>query len=129
GLVAMTELWRRSRQSGRPGMSVEATAPPAVFDEAEPGRGRGAHAPHRIPVLGWKDIAWRTYREIGRDRLPAVAAGVTFYTLLALFPALGVFVSLYGMFADLGAVNRQLEEMSAVFPAEVISILGDQMTR
>jgi membrane protein len=129
GLVAMTELWRRRRLQDQPGMSLQATASPKVFDEAEPGRGRTAHGPHRIPAPGWKDIAWRTYQEIGRDRIPLVAAGVTFYTLLALFPAMGVFVSLYGIFADLGAVNRQLAEMSTVFPAEVISIMGDQMTR
>jgi len=113
----------------RPGMSVEATAAPPAFDAAEPGRGRLAPGPHHIPAKGWKDIAWRTYQEIGRDRLAAVAGGVTFYTLLALFPAIGVFVSLYGIFADLGAVRQQLAEMATVFPREVISIVGDQMVR
>jgi len=129
GLIAMTELWRRSRKVAPGNLSVEAQAPPHAFDEAEPGRGRLAHAPHHIPLLGWKDIAWRTYQEIGRDRLPAVAGGVTFYTLLALFPAIGVFVSLYGIFADLAAVERQLREMSSVFPREVVDIVGDQMVR
>ncbi len=110
-------------------MSVEATAAPPAFEAAEPGRGRLAQGPHHIPAKGWKDIAWRTYQEIGRDRLPSVAGGVTFYTLLALFPAIGVFVSLYGIFADLGAVQQQLNEMSTVFPREVVSIVGDQMVR
>ena len=129
GLIAMTELWRRSRKVAPGHLSVEAQAPPHAFDEAEPGRGRLAQAPHHIPLLGWKDIAWRTYQEIGRDRLPAVAGGVTFYTLLALFPAIGVFVSLYGIFADLAAVEQQLREMSTVFPREVVGIVGDQMVR
>ncbi|UTP40661.1 YihY/virulence factor BrkB family protein [Phenylobacterium sp. LH3H17] len=128
-LAAMTELWRRRGAPRLPGMSVEATAAPHAFDAAEPGRGRLAHGPHHIPPRGWKDIAWRTYQEIGRDRLPAVAGGVTFYTLLALFPAIGVFVSLYGIFADLGAVQQQLNEMATVFPREVVSIVGDQMVR
>lgn len=128
GLVVMTELWRRANLERRPGMSVDAIAPPTVFDQAEPGRGRMAPAPHRIPAKGWRDVAWRTYREIGRDKLPSVAAGVTFYTLLALFPALGVFVSLYGIFADLNAVNEQLEDLATVFPADVINIMADQMT-
>ena len=127
GLAAMTELWRRGRQQVRARLSVDAIATPTAFEAAEPRRGRIAAAPHRIPPLGWKDIAWRTYQEIGRDRLPAVAGGVTFYTLLALFPAMGVFVSLYGLVADVGAVQRQLESLSSVFPSEVISILGDQM--
>ncbi|MDP3854145.1 YihY/virulence factor BrkB family protein [Phenylobacterium sp.] len=129
GLAAMAELWRRRGLASRPGMSVEATATPHAFDATEPGRGRLAHGPHRIPPRGWKDIAWRTYQEIGRDRLSAVAGGVTFYTPLALFPAIGVFVSLYGIFADLGAVQQQLTEMATVFPREVVSIVGDQMVR
>ena len=94
GFIAMTELWRRSRQHVRGRLSVDAIATPRAFEEAEPRRGRSAHGPHAIPPKGWKDIAWRTYQEIGRDRLPSVAGGVTFYTLLALFPAMGVFVSL-----------------------------------
>ncbi|KRB46786.1 hypothetical protein ASE02_19890 [Phenylobacterium sp. Root700] len=129
GLVAMTELWRRSVMKPKPGLSVQAEATPEAFDIAEPGRGRLAHGPHRIPPIGWKDILWRTYQEIGRDRLPAVAGGVTFYTLLALFPAIGVFVSLYGIFADVGAVQKQLAEMATVFPEEVVGIVGDQMMR
>ena len=38
--------------------------------------------------------------EIDRDRVFPVAAGVTFYAILALFPALAAFVTLYGIFAD-----------------------------
>ena len=41
---------------------------PAELDASEPGRGRCAHSPLAIPPLGWKDIFWRTYREMGRDR-------------------------------------------------------------
>ncbi len=69
----MTELWRRSAFKPKPGLSIEAEATPRTFEAAEPGRGRLAHAPHHIPMKGWKDVAWRTYQEIGRDKLPAVA--------------------------------------------------------
>jgi membrane protein len=40
-----------------------------------PGRGRHATEPTRIPLKGWKDILWRTYEQIGEDRLLAVAPG------------------------------------------------------
>jgi hypothetical protein len=63
---------------------------------SEDDRGRRASAPWQIPWSGWKDIFWRTYGQIGEDRLLAVAAGVVFYGLLALFPAVTAFVSLYG---------------------------------
>jgi len=112
-----------------PGLSEDRAMPPQEFDKAEPMRGRAARHPHRIPVLGWRDILWRTFREISVDRLPAVAGGVTFYTLLAIFPAIGAFVSLYGLFADVAAVEKQLQDMSTVFPASVVNIVGEQMLR
>ena len=58
-----------------------------VARAAQPGRGRKASAPWSIPWQGWKDILWRTYEQINEDRLLAVAAGVVFYGLLALFPS------------------------------------------
>jgi membrane protein len=112
-----------------PGLSEDRILPPDDFDAAEPMRGRAARHPRHIPLLGWRDILWRTWREITVDRLPAVAGGVTFYTLLALFPAIGAFVSLYGLFADVAAVQTQLNEMAGVFPASVIQIVGEQMLR
>lgn len=112
-----------------PGLSEDRALPPDDFDAAEPMRGRAAGHPSAIPLLGWRDILWRTWSEITVDRLPAVAGGVTFYTLLALFPAIGAFVSLYGLFADVAAVERQLSEMSGIFPPSVIHIVGEQMLR
>ena len=112
-----------------PGLSEARAMPPHDFDEAEPKRGRAARHPHTIPWRGWRDILWRTGREVSVDRLPAVAGGVTFYTLLAIFPAIGAFVSLYGLFADVAAVEKQLQEMSTVFPASVVNIIGEQMLR
>lgn len=112
-----------------PGLSESRVMPPMAFDAAEPLRGRAAARPAHIPWRGWRDIAWRTAREISVDRLPAVAGGVTFYTLLALIPAIGAFVALYGLFADVGAVEQQLRGMVGVFPPSVIQIVGEQMAR
>ena len=128
-LAALAAFWPRKHGKPKPGLSVQANAEPESFDAAEPGRGRLADAPHRIPIRGWKDVLWRTYREITCDRLSAVAGGVTFYTLLALFPAIGVFVSLYGLFNDVTAVQAQLNQFAVVIPASVIDIVGEQMLR
>jgi hypothetical protein len=49
----------------------------------ESDRGRAATTPREIPAKGWKDILWRVYQEVSRDRVLSVAAGVTFYALLA----------------------------------------------
>lgn len=102
---------------------------PAELDAREPGRGRCAHWPWQIPALGWKDIFWRTYREMGRDRLPALSGGVTFYILLATFPAIASFISVYGLFSSVATVERQLPHLSHLLPAGVVSFVGDQMLR
>ena len=48
----------------------------------------------------WGAVLWRVYQKMNENRLLAVAAGVVFYGLLAVFPALTAFVSLYGLMAD-----------------------------
>lgn len=111
------------------GLSEPEVAEPHHFEAREPGRGRMAARPHHIPWLGWRDILWRTWREIGADRLTVVAGSVTYYTLLAIFPALGAFVSLYGLIADVGAVEQQLVQLSSIFPPEAVRLLGEQMMR
>ena len=129
GMAAMAGLWAQSLRKPKPGLSKQVTASPEHFEAIEPGRGRLAAAPHRIPLKGWRDILWRTWLEIGRDRLPAVAGGITFYSLLAIFPGIGAFVSLYGLFADVDKVSKQLDQLAAFVPQEVLSLLGDQMVR
>lgn len=122
-------LFYRQPPKSQPGMSVQQVLSPEAHDVAEPGRGRLASAPHRIPPRGWKDILWRTYQEVTHDRLSAVAGSVTFYTLMAIFPALGVFASLYGLVSDVEQVRQQLADLSTVFPRSVLDLVGDQMMR
>lgn len=38
------------------------------------------------------------YRDFSEDRIPAVAGGITFFILLAIFPAIGSVVALYDLF-------------------------------
>jgi YihY family inner membrane protein len=95
----------------------------------QPGRGRNAVTPWQIPLKGWKDILWRTYERIGEDRLLAVAAGVVFYGLLALFPAVTAMVSLYGLFAKASTINEHLSAVAGLLPEGGVSIVRDQVDR
>jgi membrane protein len=108
---------------------VEAPAAVQRARAAEPGRGRRARFPWDIPVAGWKDILWRTWRQIGEDRLLAVAAGVVFYALLAIFPAISAFVSVYGLFADVGTVREHLSIVAQVVPADALAPIEEQVGR
>jgi membrane protein len=128
--VAGAWVGRRTGLNGKPPPNPP-TSPmsPAAWDALEPGRGRAARWPWAIPPLGWKDILWRTWRHAGRHRLGAVAGGVTFYLLLATFPALAAFVSIYGLFMDIHGVEEQLEQLSRVFPGKALDLLGEEMLR
>lgn len=129
GMAAFAFLWIRDRSKARVAAEPKPEAMPHLYDANEPGRGRLAVSPAHIPLHGWTDVLWRVWHEIGRDRLPATAGGVTFYTLLAIFPAIGAFVSLYGLFFDVGEVSRQLTEMAAFVPVGVLSLVAEQMVR
>jgi membrane protein len=85
--------------------------------------------PRAAPRRGWKDILVGTYRSLEEDRVLAVAAGVTFYGLLAVFPAIGAVVSLYGLFADGSTIQDNLDRLSSFLPSGAIEIVGDQIQR
>jgi membrane protein len=92
-------------------------------------RGRRADKPGAIPAKGWKDIAWRVYENIQNDRVLLIAAGVTFYALLALFPATAALVSLYGLFADASTITEHLRLTSGFLPEGALEVIGDQVQR
>jgi hypothetical protein len=61
--------------------------------------------------LGWKDILLRVYDHIGKDRIVLVAAGVTFYCLLGIFPAIAALVAIYGFFTDPVSISSQVDKL------------------
>jgi hypothetical protein len=95
----------------------------------ERGRGRSARSPSQIPWRGWKDILLRTYQETQDDRLLSLAAGVVFYSLVALFPAIGAGVSFYALFADAGTMGKHLSLAAGIVPTDVLDILREEITR
>lgn len=96
---------------------------------AQQDHGRDADAPNQVPAKGWKDILWRTYGEINDDRVTLIAAAVTYYLLLSIFPTLTAFVSLYGLFTDPATVGEHVSALSAVVPAGGMAIIDEQLTR
>ena len=93
------------------------------------GRGREAASPLQIPWKGWKDIGLRVYDEIGKDRLTSVAAGVAFFALLAIFPAVTALVSSYGLIADVNTIGDHLAALAGLVPESGFQIVRDQIAR
>ena len=91
-------------------------------------RGRDATAPSDIPSKGWRDIMWRVWAALGHDNVSIVAAGVAFYGMLAVFPAITSFVSIYGLLADPADVQAQFASLKGVIPGEAWTLMNDQLT-
>jgi membrane protein len=90
-------------------------------------RGRYAERPREIPVKGLKDVAMRVYGALQEDRVMLIAAGVTFYLLLAIFPAMTALVSLYGFVADPGTIIERLDFLRMVMPPDGLDIFFQQL--
>ncbi len=77
----------------------------------------------------WKAILLRTFHQIDEDRLLATAAGVVFYGLLAIFPAVTALVSSYGLFADPSTISANLQSLAVMLPEGTFGIVQDQIAR
>jgi membrane protein len=69
------------------------------------------------------------FRSFGENRIMAVSAGITFFGLLAIFPAMAAFISVYGLFADPSVIQKELSLLTGLLPGGAVEILSDQVTR
>ncbi|MCQ8186047.1 YihY/virulence factor BrkB family protein [Parvularcula maris] len=94
-----------------------------------PGRGREAQGPADIPTKGWLDIALRFWRGFNNDNLVLVAAGVAYFTLLAVFPSIVLFVSIYGLIADPASAANHAGRLAGVLPPLASEFIFSEMGR
>ena len=99
----------------------------ADAESKEPGRGRSARTPSDIPKAGWRDILLRLWRKIGDDNISLVSAGVALNTLLAVFPAMAVLASIYGMFASPAEVAKEIQPFFGILPHDAAGIIQTQL--
>jgi membrane protein len=90
--------------------------------------GAGARTPSDIPAPGWKEVALRVKDEIKADRMILLAAGVAFYALLGIFPALLAAITIWGLFADPQQIQDTVAGMADVVPEEAMQLIEEQMT-
>lgn len=89
--------------------------------------GREAQSPWAMPWAAWRRIAIRTWNQSWIDNAGLVAAGVAFYGFIALVPLLALLVLLYGFIADPGAVLRDMQALTAILPADIALLIGQQL--
>ena len=91
--------------------------------------GRRATTPSEIAARGWKDILLRVYANISKHRILALAAGMTYYSILAIFPAIAALVAVYGLFSDPSMIARHLDQLGGFLPDGAIEVAREQLTR
>jgi membrane protein len=133
GLVAVAFIIERTApaDNAKPALPPKegrraSTAGPASEDG---NRGRDAASPSDIPAKGWKDILWRVYGNVSDHRILALAAGMTYYSILAIFPALAALVAIYGLFTDPASIAKHLDEVSGFIPGGAAEVAREQLTR
>jgi membrane protein len=78
--------------------------------------------------IPWPEVLKRTIAEIGDDNCLGLAAQLSFYFLLALFPALLFLVALLGYVPLDTKLGELLTALGAVAPQELIALLRGQLT-
>jgi membrane protein len=89
--------------------------------------GRHAEGPADIPWPGWKAVLKRVFIEMLTDRVSLVAAGCAFYATLALFPAISMLISIYGLMFDPATVEPQLEVLRALLPPSAWQLISERV--
>jgi membrane protein len=100
--------------------TAKASTAPAPDDERKP------DSPTDVTKPSWKYIARKTLREFTKDQCPDVAAGLTYYAVLSLFPALLALVSLLGIFGDAEKTTAALLDIAkGIAPGSTIDTIRE----
>jgi membrane protein len=93
----------------------------SLRDEHVGGNGAGPSKPHELPPRSWGGVLKRTVSEFRRDNLTDLAAALTYYGVLAIFPALIALVSVLGLIGH-SATQPLIENLDKVAPGPAKSI-------
>ncbi|UPY38799.1 YihY/virulence factor BrkB family protein [Sediminicoccus sp. KRV36] len=74
-----------------------------------------------VAPLGFWQQAWSV---AASDQISLVSAGCAFYAMLALFPALSLCITFYGMWFDLRTIEPQLALLNRLLPEESYALIA-----
>ena len=81
-------------------------------------------SPAEVTKPSWKYIARKTLREFSKDQCTDLAAALTYYTVLALFPALLALVSILGLVGQAeSTTNAMLDLLKEFAPGSAVEVL------
>ena len=100
--------------------TAKAASAPAPVDARKP------DSPTDVEKPSWKYIARKTLREFTADQCPDLAAGLTYYAIFSLFPALLALVSLLGIFGQAEKTTAALLEIvQGIAPGQAVEMIRE----
>jgi membrane protein len=104
--------------------TAKARTAPAPDDSRKP------DSPTDVTKPSWKYIAKKTLREFTKDQCPDLAAALTYYSVLSLFPALLALVSLLGLFGQADKTTGALLEIVQGFaPGDTVEAIREPVQK
>ncbi|MBM1219552.1 YihY/virulence factor BrkB family protein [Ponticoccus sp. SC2-23] len=82
-----------------------------------------------LRLFGGAKALWSVYLAAERANLTLISAGVAFFGMFAIFPAMAALIAIFGLVADPAVVETQLELMQDVIPAEAYNLFHAQLMR
>jgi membrane protein len=98
----------------------------ATRSERQTGRGREADKPTDLPRSAWGGVLKRTFKEFSEDNLTDWAAALTYYGIVAMFPALIALVSILGLIGQ-SATKPLLDNLGSFAPGPAHQILENAL--
>lgn len=89
--------------------------------------GREARRPSEMSLAAWRQVLGRVWQGIATHHLSIIAAGVAFFGVLAIFPAIAALIAAYGFLADPQNVAQTLDAVRPLLPGEVFSMIEGQV--
>ncbi len=126
-VVEASKSLRQRVAPARPPIEPMPDLPPQPIGLAEdPSRQHTAARPQSLSLNGWWEVLWIVYSQAFSDRLMLVSAGVAFYLMLSIFPALSAVIWFYGLFADPSEVVAHIQSLAFLLPQGAIDIIQQQ---
>jgi len=98
-----------------------------TVSDTESNRGREAETPTEIPPPGWRDIFLRVTYKVAANNLSIIAAGVAFYGVLAIFPAIAAVVSALGLITSPAKLQTYLHIIESLLPSEAADLINNEL--
>lgn len=91
--------------------------------------GRAASRPSQLRLADWKAVLLRVFDNLGYHNVYLIAAGIGFFGVFALFPAIAALIGIYGLISDPEVIMDQIRPLGRFLPEDAYGLIVEQVTQ